>query len=89
MAVLESVAKLAPLPAHPIDFGNADDVARHDTMVGLVDRMLKLNQKKADESNPGALRLLETQLAATDHQIDRLVYDLYDLTEEVALVEGE
>ena len=48
--------------------------------------MLKLNQKKADESNPETLHLLETQLTATD----RLVYDLYDLTEEeVALVEGE
>ncbi len=31
----------------------------------------------------------EAQLAATDRQIDRLVYELYNLTEEeIALVEG-
>jgi len=32
---------------------------------------------------------LETQLPATDRQIDRLVYKLYNLTEEeIALMEG-
>jgi hypothetical protein len=30
------------------------------------------------------------QIAATDEEIDRLVYELYDLTEEeTAIVEGE
>ena len=33
---------------------------------------------------------LGRQIAATNRQIDRLVYDLYDLTEEeIAIVEGE
>ena len=32
---------------------------------------------------------LQRQMAAADRQIDRLVYDLYDLTEEeIAIVEG-
>jgi hypothetical protein len=76
----------APIPL--IDFGNPADVAKHDKMVGLVERMLELNQKKAVENNPETLRLLETQLAATDRQIDRLVYDLYNLTDdEIARVE--
>ena len=80
---------LAQLPIRPIDFGNADDVSKHDKMVGLVERMLELNKKKAAENNPETLRLLETQLAATDRQIDRLVYELYNLTDdEIALVEG-
>ncbi|MCF7818213.1 MAG: Eco57I restriction-modification methylase domain-containing protein [Kiritimatiellales bacterium] len=77
----------APIP--PIDFDNAGDVAKHDRMVGLVERMLELNSKKATENNPETLRLLETQIAATDRQIGRLVYDLYNLTpEEIAIVEG-
>ncbi len=77
----------APIP--PIDFDNPSDVAKHDQMVGLVERMLELNRKKAAESNPETLRLVETQIAATDRQIDRLVYDLYNLTaEEIALVAG-
>ena len=76
------------LPIMPIDFNNPDDVAKHDQMVLLVERMLELNEKKTDESNPETLRLLETQITATDRQIDRLVYDLYDLTAvEVELVE--
>ena len=75
-------------PICPIDFDNPDDVSKHDSMVTLVERILELNGKTASENNPETLRLLETQIAVTDRQIDRLVYDLYDLTpEEVELVE--
>lgn len=76
-------------PIRPINFDDLSDMAKHDKMVELVERMLELNAKKADEHNPDILQQLETQLAATDRQIDRLVYELYNLTEEeVALVEG-
>jgi len=48
-----------------------------------------LNKKKAAEKNPNILDQLETQITATDRQIDRLTYQLYDLTpEEIAIVEG-
>jgi hypothetical protein len=33
--------------------------------------------------------LLQTQIDATDAQIDRLVYDLYELTEEEIAIVGE
>jgi len=76
------------MPIRPINFDDPGDKAKHDKMVALVERMLELNRKKAGEKNPDALRQLETQLAATDSQIDRLVYDLYNLTEsEIAIVE--
>ena len=84
------VSELKSLPIRPIDFDNPDDVAMHDKMVSLVERMLELNKKKADEKNPNTLKQLETQITATDRQIDQLVYKLYDLTdEEIALVEGK
>jgi hypothetical protein len=84
-----TLAELRDIPIRPIDFDNPDDVAMHDKMVSLVERMLELNKKKADEKNPNILKQLETQIAATDRQIDQLVYKLYDLTEEeIALVEG-
>ena len=35
-----------------------------------------------------ALAVLHEQIEATDRQIDRLVYELCGLTEEVAIVEG-
>ncbi len=48
-----------------------------------------LEAKKPAEHHPDIMQQLETQLTATDRQIDRLVYDLYELTEEeIALVEG-
>ncbi len=80
---------LKDLPIRTIDFDNPADVTLHDKMVQLVERMLDLNKKKAAEKNPDLLRRIETQIAATDRQIDQLVYRLYDLTEEeIALVEG-
>jgi type I restriction-modification system DNA methylase subunit len=80
---------LANLPIRPIDFGKADDIAKYDKMILLVDRMLELNRKRAGESNPETLGFLETQIVNTDRQIDRLVYDLYDLTPgEILLIEN-
>jgi hypothetical protein len=69
--------------------GNPSDVEKHDRMVSLVERMLDLHKRRAAERNPETLRHLEVEIAATDRRIDRLVYDLYELTdEEIALVEG-
>ena len=76
------------IPIHSFDFKNPDDVAKHDKMVVLVERMLELNKKKPDENNPDMIRLIETQIAAIDHQIDCLVYELYGLTpDEIKLLE--
>ena len=47
------------------------DVALHDKMVLLVERMLDLNKKKAAEKNPDILDQPETQISATDRQIGR------------------
>jgi len=80
---------LDKLPIRAVDISNPADVALHDKMVLLVERMLDLNKKKAVEKNPNILDQLETQISATDRQIDRLTYQLYDLTEaEIAIVEG-
>ncbi len=80
------------LPIRTIDFTDPADVARHDRMVALVERMLALHEELATAraSAPGRVVLLDRQIAATDAEIDRLVYALYDLTaEEIRLVEGE
>jgi hypothetical protein len=77
------------LPIRPIDFTNPADVEKHDRMVSLVERMLELVPKRRAENNPQVAAQLDAQIAATDRQIDRLVYDLYGLTEEeIKLVEG-
>lgn len=84
-----SVGDLKRLPIRSIDYTNPSDVEKHDRMVSLVDRMLALVPKRRAEANPQAAAQLDAQIAATDRQIDCLVYDLYGLSdEEIALVEG-
>ncbi len=50
-----------------------------------MERMLDLNKKKAAGKNPYILDQLENQVTATDLQIDRLTYPLYNLTEAGSL----
>ena len=88
------------LPIRTIDFSSPADVARHDQLVALVERMLALHERArgysrgADASTlahtPHDKTLLQRQIDATDREIDRLVYALYDLTpEEIAIVEDD
>ncbi len=51
-------------------------------MVDLVEHMLDLHKRLNDAKNPHDKETLQRQIAATDQQIDRLVYELYELTEE-------
>ena len=77
------------LPIRTIDFKKPTDVNQHDKMVTLVERMLTLNENKASEKNPEKLRHIEADIQRTDRQIDRLVYDLYELSEEeIQIVES-
>ncbi|MBI5879854.1 MAG: Eco57I restriction-modification methylase domain-containing protein [Chloroflexi bacterium] len=80
---------IAQLPIRPIDFADANDKARHDRMVTLVTQMLDLHKRQAAAGSQAARDLIATQIAATDRQIDALVYELYGLAdEEIAVVEG-
>ena len=75
-----------PLPAFDLKAGKA----LHDRMVSLVEAMLDLHKKLAAAKTPQEKTVLERQIAATDAEIDRLVYELYGLTEdEIKIVEGE
>jgi phosphate uptake regulator len=74
-------------PVRVINFSDPADVARHDRMVELAASMLDLH-KQASSGTDNDKMLLARQIEATDRQIDRLVYELYDLTEEeIGIVE--
>ena len=80
---------LLNLPIRTIDFNNPNNKARHDQISGLVERMLDLNKQLAESKNPQSKTVLQRQIEATDRQIDKLVYQLYDLTdEEIEIVEA-
>jgi hypothetical protein len=77
------------LPIRIIDFSNPADKSRHDQIVQLVEQMLALHLRLSTARTPQEKTALERQITAADTQIDRLVYDLYGLTEaEVKIVEG-
>jgi len=79
---------LRNLPIRTIDFSDPADRKRHDRMVDLVDNMLDLHKKLQTVKTPHEQETLQRQIDATDQQIDRLVYDLYELTEkEIKIVE--
>jgi hypothetical protein len=78
------------VPIRVINFTDKSDKAAHDRMVKLVEQMLELHKKLAIARTPQEKTAFERQIAATDTQIDALVYALYWLTaEEIAIVEGD
>ncbi|MFH1079189.1 MAG: hypothetical protein V1766_02830 [Pseudomonadota bacterium] len=50
--------------------------------MALVEQMLFLHKKLAAAKTDHDKTILKRQIDATDSQIDRLVYELYELTEE-------
>ena len=75
------------VPIRPIDLSDPKDRARHEKMVSLVQRMLDLHKRLQTARTEHERGVLERQIAATDEEIDHLVYELYDLTdEEIAIV---
>jgi hypothetical protein len=78
------------LPIRTVADHNSADKAAHDRMVKLVDSMLALHKQIGLAKSDGQRGMIQRQIDATDVEIDRLVYDLYGLTEEeIAIVEGK
>ena len=80
---------LEQLPIRPIDFSVRAEKALHDKLVSSVFSMLDLNKKLASVRDDQEKTLLARRIDSTDRQIDKLVYELYGLTEEeIKIVEG-
>jgi len=80
---------LSQLPIRVIDLSDPADRSRHDRLLNLVDQMLTLHRQAAELKTAQPLAALARQIAATNAQIDHLVYDLYGLTAAgIRIVEG-
>ena len=77
---------LDEIPIRAIDFANATDRAAHEKMVALVTSMLEMHKAKSTAKTQSEQDVYARQIAATDRQIDELVYQLYGLTEEEARI---
>jgi len=76
-----------PLPA--ISWSGASRRVSYDRMVALVEQMLSLHRQLAAARSPQEATALDRQVTATDDEIDRLVYQLYGLTDgEITVIEA-
>ena len=55
---------------------------KEEKLEGLVNQMLDLHKKKTDAKDPRTRERIQRRIDATDRQIDKLVYELYGLTDE-------
>lgn len=61
-----------------------------EKIIRITNHMLDLHKKIDEVKTPHEKTALQRQIDEIDKQIDRLVYKLYDLTEEeIAIVERE
>ncbi|MCX7023985.1 MAG: hypothetical protein NT080_05125 [Spirochaetes bacterium] len=78
------------LPFPKIDSKKPSDKSRQDKLVFLVEKMLALTPKLRGATAESEKAALQSAVTTTDGKIDRLVYELYGLTdEEIKIVEGE
>ncbi len=80
--------ELEALPFRIITFKNQKDKAQHDEVVKHVDSMLELNKQKQTTTLTEKLEQLNQRIAYTDDKINKLVYELYGLSEEEVRIVG-
>ena len=77
------------LPIRTINFNEPAEKSAHDKIVALVDAMLALHKSLALAQSPVEKQRLKKYIKSTDDGIDKLVYDLYGLSqEEIRIVES-
>ena len=82
------VNKLRTVPCFSPNLNQPTEKLRHDKLVQLVDKMLDLTSEMQAAKSETKKATLQNAITATDHEIDRLVYEMYGLTEdEIKLVE--
>ena len=74
----------------PIDYENKFQLKHYNEIISLVDTMLQLNKDLQKATLPEQKEQLKARIQYTDKKIDKLVYELFELTEEeIKIVEGE
>ena len=74
------------LPIRLINFDIKSDKNKHDHMVFLVEQIMSLHNKLKVINSPNGKKMIQKQIEVTDRQIDQLVYQLYEITDEEILI---
>jgi hypothetical protein len=76
-------------PIPKLDISKPVEGKLHALLVDLVEAILGLQKRATSARTPYEKEMLQRQISATDEAIDKLVYELYGLTEdEIRIVEG-
>lgn len=77
------------LPMYVVNEEVPEKKIMHDQIISLVKTMLNLNNQLDNADSESNKLIIQRQIDTTSTEINRLVYDLYGLTEEeIAIVEG-
>jgi type I restriction-modification system DNA methylase subunit len=87
--LLQQKIYIDQIPIRAIDPKKPAERQLHDNVVALVETTLDLHVKLNQVAFDSEKEPIQRQIAATDKKIDKLVYELYGLTEEeIKIVEG-
>jgi type I restriction-modification system DNA methylase subunit len=76
-------------PIHIPNHKNPSEKNKYDKIINLVEEMLELHKKVGKVKNPDEKTRIGRQIDSTDKEIDKLVYELYGLSDdEIAIVEN-
>ena len=81
-------SQLETLPIRVLDLEQAKERRQHSRVVALVKQRMTLQRESASAKTTHERTAQARQIEATDGEIDRLVYELYGLSdEEIRIVE--
>jgi Alw26I/Eco31I/Esp3I family type II restriction m6 adenine DNA methyltransferase len=84
-----STNELLSMPFRLIDFSDNKDIQIHNKIASLVNQIITLNEEKQQTKLGSQLDQIQSQINYLEDKVNRLVYELYSLTdEEIAVVEG-
>ena len=76
------------MPIVIIDSKNKVEKSKHDEIIKHVDLLLALNEELKEAKLPTWQEQIKQRIAHSEDRINRLVYELYELTEdEIKIIE--
>jgi type I restriction-modification system DNA methylase subunit len=81
--------ELHSIPIKDLDFNNKKEIQIHEILSELVSQIIRFNRQKQTTTLPEKIDQLNQRISYIDEKINKLVYELYGLSEEeIGIVEG-
>ena len=74
---------------YKVDLSNKSEREQHDKIIKYVTQMLELKKKEQDTKDPQSKTILQRRIEGIDKDIDKAVYELYGVVEDIEVIEGQ